>query len=333
MPRSAPTRPLDFEALHSRYFDDVSGYIARRIGDDELARDLAQEAFLRAYRARGSYDPRRPIWPWLSRIARNLVVNAVRDEGRRRSRLEPFDDEKLASAGSEGDPEAAYVNGHLRRTIQLALGELSPRSRRILLLRSSGGLSHREIAEAERMTEDAVKAQLKRGRQTFRTAFKRLSDETRSLAVLPFLRRLRLRFRTDHLGLLPNVSLASLAPIVGTAVIATVLIAGGWQGPGRHGNARTAARSVVLRRESGTSPRGDPQTVGRVAGSTHVSSIGIGAGAPASATVTTDRRSPAQRTVTVRRHNPDGRGSLTTVQLPCTGDAPLCTAIDTLTNP
>jgi len=197
--RSAPPRPLDFEALHQRYFEDVSGFIARRIGDDELARDLAQEAFLRAYRARGSYDPRLPIWPWLARIARNLLVNALRDEGRRRARMEVVEAAEIPGTVRGGDPEAAYVNRHLGRTIRRALAEMSPHSRRILLLRCMEGMSHREIADAEGLTEDAVKAQLKRGRTNFRKAFTRLSDEPGSLGVLPFLRRLRLHLRTNHL--------------------------------------------------------------------------------------------------------------------------------------
>jgi len=116
--------------------------------------------------------------------------------------------------------------------------------------------------------------------------------------------------------------------MVGAAVVATVLVVGGATGPSRHGATSTTPTGVPLGAVSEVSVRTVAPRSGAPAA---VSKIGVGAGAPASVTVTTDRSKPAQRTITIRREDPNGRGGSTGAQLPC-DRSPACAVIDQLTS-
>jgi len=68
-----------FETLLRRYRLPLVGYFHRIVRDQALAEDLAQEAFLRIYKARERYQPEARFTTWLYRIATNLALNAIRD--------------------------------------------------------------------------------------------------------------------------------------------------------------------------------------------------------------------------------------------------------------
>src|SRR6185369_10606936 len=70
--------------LVSRYQDRLLGVLYHLLQDQEAAEDLAQEVFLRIYRARRGYEPTARFSTWLFRIANNLASNLRRDEGRRK---------------------------------------------------------------------------------------------------------------------------------------------------------------------------------------------------------------------------------------------------------
>src|SRR4051812_20008130 len=73
-----------FELLLRKYRTPVVNYLSRMTGDSAAAEDLAQEVFLRVYRARSQYEPSAKFTTWVFRIATNLALNARRD-GRFRS--------------------------------------------------------------------------------------------------------------------------------------------------------------------------------------------------------------------------------------------------------
>jgi RNA polymerase sigma factor (sigma-70 family) len=134
-------------AEFARAYEDnvwaVYGFVGYRVSGREQAEDLTQQTFERALRAWRSFDPERAsLRAWLLSIARNLVVDHHRREGRRRHSpvegLEGHPD--LVAAGPEGslgiDPD-----------LEAALGRLGERDREILALRFGGDLSGPEIAE------------------------------------------------------------------------------------------------------------------------------------------------------------------------------------------
>lgn len=189
-PRSAGgVRPADerdgerwtFEELHRAYGRDLRRFVKRRVRDPELTSDIVQEAFLRAYRAKDGFDQERPVWPWLSTIARNLIRNTIRDEYRRRARvqtdLDSYEIARTADDRSEVDPERSYTAAQRRAAIAAALLSLAPRQRRVLLLRVTEELSYDDIAAQESLSLDAVKSLLKRARQAFREAYGSIERE------------------------------------------------------------------------------------------------------------------------------------------------------------
>jgi RNA polymerase sigma-70 factor (ECF subfamily) len=193
--------PLD--DLLSRYWPDLRGFIARRVSDPGLVDDIAQETLFRAYRARNAYDRNRPIWPWLSTIAKNTICNTVRGENVRRRHIdvdadwgdiETYADRRLAT-----DPEERLASKERRAAIAQALSSLRPRQRRMLLMRVDDGMPYDEIAQLEGLSVDAVKSSLKRTRRAFRTAYDGASPEGDGLAAFtPLLNRVSMRVRLSY---------------------------------------------------------------------------------------------------------------------------------------
>jgi RNA polymerase sigma-70 factor (ECF subfamily) len=157
----------EFETLFHTYQQPITTYLSHLLGDEERGEELAQEAFLRAYRAmvRGTEvaHPR----AWLFRIA----TNAARDHWRR-ARLVRW----LPLWGSEDDP--ALCTPDLadevadRLDVRAALARLSPRYRVPLVLHLCEGLSTAEIAEVLGIRRGTVKMRLVRARRQLQCAFK-----------------------------------------------------------------------------------------------------------------------------------------------------------------
>lgn len=142
------------------------------VGHHEDALEATQEAFLKAYRGRSSYDPSQPFLPWFLRILRNTCISHLRKR-RVAVSLSPSEDE-------EG-PDFHVVDprpGPLQHTVALetmdryrsALAALSARDREILALRHHQELSYREIAETLAIKEGTVMSRLFHARRRLREA-------------------------------------------------------------------------------------------------------------------------------------------------------------------
>jgi RNA polymerase sigma-70 factor (ECF subfamily) len=120
------------------------------VGSHDDALDLSQDAFVRAYRARGSLDPDRPFYPWLYQILRRLCFNHLRNQKTRRARLAEAAGwlaDTAADRAAPLAPDRAVERVELRERLERAIGTLPPHEREVLVMREFEGLKYREIAD------------------------------------------------------------------------------------------------------------------------------------------------------------------------------------------
>jgi RNA polymerase sigma factor (sigma-70 family) len=148
--------------------------LARMTGDAEVAEDLCQEVFVRAWRSAPREAPAAAIAAWLHRTASNLAV----DELRRRSRRPVAAVEQLDRLL---DPPAAQDDDGAARA---ALAQLAPHDRLVLLLRFHAGLSLRELGEVLAISEEAARKRVARARRRFGDALHAVRRDPEPLVLL-----------------------------------------------------------------------------------------------------------------------------------------------------
>jgi RNA polymerase sigma-70 factor (ECF subfamily) len=138
------------------------------VRDAAAAEDIAQEAFLAAVRRLDRFDRRRPFGPWLHRI----VVNRAIDWTRARSLRREVSDELVAEpAAPAGNPHRSDAE-----TLALALAELSPEHRAVIVLRHLLEYTPAEIADLLELPRGTVNSRLRRGLDHLR---ERIGEELR----------------------------------------------------------------------------------------------------------------------------------------------------------
>ncbi len=148
--------------LHQR---QVGALLRRMLGPaglDSLTEDLAQETFLRAFRALDRFDPAGPATfsTWLLRIASRLAINELARKRPLRASAE--------SLGSTSTPESEHRRKRIGQAIATAVGELPPPFRAAFLLREYHGLDYAEIAQMLGLELGTVKSRLSRARRLLR---------------------------------------------------------------------------------------------------------------------------------------------------------------------
>jgi RNA polymerase sigma-70 factor (ECF subfamily) len=166
-----------FAALTERYRRELHVHCYRMLASFDEAEDAVQETFLRAWRARESFDGSALVRAWLYKIATNVCLDALRRSARRLTSMQtmrevpwitPYPDRLLDEiAPSEEEPEAVVVT---RETIELAflaaLQVLPPRQRATLIARDVLGWPATETASALDTSVPAVNSALQRARAT-----------------------------------------------------------------------------------------------------------------------------------------------------------------------
>lgn len=153
-----------FGELVRRYREGVVNLVYRMCGDANLAEDVAQECFIRAWQHLPGYQPRSPFRNWLYRIATNLAIDAVRRE------RETVDVDALPLASSDSGPQAAVERQERGELVRRAVLALPTASRAALVLREYGGLSYREIAGTLGIPMGTVMSRLNYARTLLREA-------------------------------------------------------------------------------------------------------------------------------------------------------------------
>ncbi len=159
-----------FEQIVVRYQRPVLSLIVRKVRDQSLAEDLAQETFIKAHRALHTFDPSRRLASWLFKIASNTAIDHLRrkqlptealDRGEtgQRSWIDTVEDDECLS------PDRRVEGLQLGQLLQQAMVRLKPDYREVLTLRFVEGLSYVEVAEVTDQPLGTVKTKIHRARR------------------------------------------------------------------------------------------------------------------------------------------------------------------------
>jgi RNA polymerase sigma-70 factor (ECF subfamily) len=158
-----------FEQLVRETYADTYTLAYRLTGDEEDARDVVQESYLRAYRGLKRFRGDAQFTTWLYRITANCASTHLGRRGRRRTDAIP-DDLQLADTDPERDPAARADATLLRDRLDVALADLPPKLRAVVVLRDVYDLPHEAIAAELGISESAAKVRLHRARRKLRDA-------------------------------------------------------------------------------------------------------------------------------------------------------------------
>ena len=167
---TAQGHPEAFDEIVNRYDRRIINFINRSLGDYATAEELAQETFLRAYRAAGRFDTNRRFSTWLYTIARNLTSNEIRRRKRAGKhftiRQQDWDAgavEQLADTATS--PIRHLEVDELRQSLERAMGCLSDDQRQALVMAEYEGLGYKDIAAVFNCPIGTIKAWIFRAKK------------------------------------------------------------------------------------------------------------------------------------------------------------------------
>lgn len=161
---------LNWAEIYQNTYQDLVRFLHRKVWDEERARDLAQEAFVRALR----HCPPEPR-PWLFRVAANLAADEARLVVRRKRHLALLRSDAGATAPAPPDPAEEFERNRRLDIVQRALDSLSERDREVLLLWDAG-LKYTEIAAQVGIAVGSVGTTLARARRRLAAACATLEE-------------------------------------------------------------------------------------------------------------------------------------------------------------
>lgn len=174
-----------FEMLVVKYQRRIERLIARMVRDTDLVPDIAQETFIRAYRALPNFRGESAFYTWLYRIAVNTakktLVELTRDPVMSESALALREDEDETfgldnELSTDETPEAVLASRQIANTVNLAVEELSEELRQAITLREIEGLSYEEIAQVMNCPVGTVRSRIFRAREAIATRLRPLLD-------------------------------------------------------------------------------------------------------------------------------------------------------------
>lgn len=169
-----------FDHLLGKYRAPVVHFVYRLVREPALAEELAQEVFLRVFRARRNYRPRAKFTTWLFRIATNVALNALRDGRMRRWGETSIDAEdagpQVAQLSAPGPTvEQRLLEAERARQIRAAVESLPEKQRLAVLLHKYQDLDYAEIAPILGCSESALKSLLFRAYEALRVKLRPLA--------------------------------------------------------------------------------------------------------------------------------------------------------------
>ena len=141
----------------------------RMLRNKAAAEDASQEVFLRVHKSFHSFDPTRPLAPWISRIAYNVCLRQIQNTGRRGETItDPVEMPQPEGPAANSGPEERTATREASSYLLRAVDQLPAQDRALLTLRYREGLSDAEVAEATGMPVGTVKTRIFRARARLR---------------------------------------------------------------------------------------------------------------------------------------------------------------------
>lgn len=170
MAKTAEGDEFAFEILVRRHQNSVLNLVYRYIGDRTKAKDLAQEVFIRVWRAADRYEPKAKFTTWIYSIAVNLCLNELKSvKGKKLVELEMEEEAKSIVYGNHSDashtPEALLLAEERSRQVSEALQSLPENQRMALILKRYDNFSYDEIAKIMKCSVSAVESLLVRAKK------------------------------------------------------------------------------------------------------------------------------------------------------------------------
>ncbi len=171
--RACEGRQRAFRELLTRYERPVFSLVFRMVRDRELAEDVAQEAFVKAFNAIHSYNPSYKFSSWIFKIANNMAIDRLRKKeldtvsihGSPNARSQDEEEEsRITLTAQDETPDQYTENRELGNQIEEAMGHLRPEYRTAVLLRHVEGHSYQEVAHIMEVPVGTVKTFSHRGR-------------------------------------------------------------------------------------------------------------------------------------------------------------------------
>lgn len=163
------------EGLFARHHGEIYAYLVRMLRDPELAADLTQDAFVKAYRAHGSLEKDENARAWLYQIAHRVALDELRR--RRIIRMVPWTGE---SRGAAPSAERLAMDLRLSGPLERAMARIPERQRAALLLAEVHDLTGVELAAALGVSHVAARAILTRARESLRRALAQEQEAERT---------------------------------------------------------------------------------------------------------------------------------------------------------
>ena len=170
-----------FDLLVLKYQHRVLKLVSRFVSDAAEAQDVAQEAFLKAYRALPSFRGDSAFYTWLYRIAINTAKNALVSNRRRPVDFDldlqdPDQYDRHAKLKEVDTPEGVLLTEEIREVVERAMQQLPEDLRTAIVLREIEGLSYEEIAEAMDCPVGTVRSRIFRAREAIDKKLQPLLD-------------------------------------------------------------------------------------------------------------------------------------------------------------
>lgn len=214
--------PKAFEALYNAYYHRLVRFVRQKVRTSEAAEDIAQESFARAYAAiEGLRDTSR-FSPWLTMIAKRLII----DHYRLRNRISPVADLDLGPSDASDAPEGLLLAQQDHADVSEAMARIKGRHREVLILREHERMSYEQIAAHLGVPLTTVPPLLHRARLALRREYLLITEGEGTAGFLPVfflvadaLRRMRDRI-IQVAAYMPDVS-----TLAGSVMAAAVTIA------------------------------------------------------------------------------------------------------------
>lgn len=172
-----------FDVLVQKYQHRIGHLIARYVRDASEVDDVAQEAFIKAYRGLANFRGESAFYTWLYRIAVNTAKNHLVSAGRRvpdhgvdATEAEQYESGTMLQESAT--PERTLLTEEIRGTVDAAIAALPPDLREALTLREMEGLTYEEIAQAMDCPIGTVRSRIFRAREAVDERLRPLLDET-----------------------------------------------------------------------------------------------------------------------------------------------------------